>query len=543
MIERLWWLNLSAIMLGICLLLFHRFAKSYILAQWRYGSYLGFWFLLSTIFIPFSFFPALSFPWPSLVGQASSQIVVSSSSQVAQNVSVFQDLSLNLIRLDWHFLYLVGFFIRLAMLLWDGVVLWRLYRRSQLIEKQGRIEIRQPIGFNEACSFGWIHPVIFLPTHFSLSKTQQELILSHEKAHIHFKHWLINLYLSIVVAVYWYNPFVAYMFKRFRLEQEMQCDQYVLIGKSEEEKRVYAQLLIQLASSKSMHLPSALSKNGKQMYKRLELLFFQPMPSFGKVVFVIFLVAGFLLVPVQGLGRNADYQTDLYLESIDLDSYFKEVEGCAVFYDSASDRYFAYHEQEVVKRISPNSTYKIYVALHALDADKLDAKDVVINPANVNYPFDSWNQPQNLNSAMHNSVNWYFQKIDSEFKRKDIVSFLKAIDYGNKAVNGRLSDYWLEGSLEISPLEQVIMLHKLDLNSWGYSAEDIDAVKASIHIQDNLYGKTGSGMVNGKQTGGWFIGYMTRPQGNLYFAFYAQHASGMTAFEIALSILEGEGLK
>lgn len=543
MIKRLLWLNLSATLLGGCLLLFHRLAKRYISAKWRYCSYLCFWFLLSTIFVPLTFFPALSFAFPSLVSKSATQIATLTSGEASQRIAIVQDLSINLIRLDWRILYLIGLLIRLSILLWDGIGLFRLYRKSLLIEKQGRIEIRYYSGFDEACSFGWFRPVIFLPRCLKLTKKQQEMILSHEKAHLHLNHWPINLYLSVIVAVYWYNPFVVYMFKRFRLEEEIQCDQYVLSGKSDEEKKVYAQLLIQLASSKHIHLESALSKNGKRMHQRLENVFYQPVKRFGKISFIVFLIFSFLLIPVQGLSRTDDYQTDLYLEPIDLRSYFKEVKGCAVFFDSALNKYYAYHEDEVLKRVSPNSTYKIYLALHALNANELDANANVLNHEDINYPFASWNQPHNLNSAMQNSVNWYFQDIDSKFKREEIVQFLKSIDYGNKEVDGSLSDYWLEGSLKISPLEQVLLLRKLDLNSWNFSAENISSVKESIRIKDGLYGKTGSGMVNGNKTGGWFIGYITRPQGNLYFAIYVNHASGTTAFEIALSILEEEEIK
>ena len=141
---------------------------------------------------------------------------------------------------------------------------------------------------------------------------------------------------------------------------------------------------------------------------------------------------------------------------------------------------------------------------------------------------------------MRDSVNWYFSQADAVFSRQQIQAFLEKIGYGNASVEGSLASYWLEGSLLISPLETVLLLRQFDMNSWHFQSEHIAAVKEAIRLEASLYGKTGSGMVNGQPTGGWFIGYQERPEGSLYFAVYLEHASGSEAYELALSILEKE---
>lgn len=56
------------------------------------------------------------------------------------------------------------------------------------------------------------------------------------------------------------------------------------------------------------------------------------------------------------------------------------------------------------------------------------------------------------------------------------------------------------------------MLEKLYYNQFGFSPENIKAVKDSIRLYstDNgtLSGKTGTEEVNGENTSGWFIGYI-----------------------------------
>ena len=75
---------------------------------------------------------------------------------------------------------------------------------------------------------------------------------------------------------------------------------------------------------------------------------------------------------------------------------------------------------------------------------------------NHNIPFESWNKEQDLNTAMQNSVNWYFERIRSNTKELYCAQ-LKQLNYGNENL-GSYKSYWMEDSLKISNLEQVIVL-------------------------------------------------------------------------------------
>lgn len=540
MMTRFLWLNLGASLFGGSLLLVHRLTQTQFSCHWRYLSYFSIWFLLVTLFLPLDLFPSLtiSLPVSGEAGILSAEAALSSSG--TYTAGGFSDLAVNGVRWDWQSLYCLGLLVRLGLLMADGLMLWRMYRHSVLIEKTEGIEIHRVAGLRSPCSFGWLHPVILLPEKLALTAEERTWVLAHEKAHLDLKHWPVNLGVSLLVAIYWCNPLIAYFYRRFRLEQEMQCDLLAMTGQPSEIKAAYARLLVTLASRGSLHLESRLSIQGRRMYQRIEQLFASPARHSGKVWLVCLVGLGCLLTPIQAIGQTPAYQTDLVLQEIDLTNYFGQKQGCAVFYDSSQDQYWVYRREAALQRVSPNSTYKIFLALHALEDGHLDPEAMLVNQEDQIYPYVSWNQPQNLNTAMRDSVNWYFSQADAVFSRQQIQAFLEKIGYGNASVEGSLASYWLEGSLLISPLETVLLLRQFDMNSWHFQSEHIAAVKEAIRLEASLYGKTGSGMVNGQPTGGWFIGYQERPEGSLYFAVYLEHASGSEAYELALSILEKE---
>ena len=74
--------------------------------------------------------------------------------------------------------------------------------------------------------------------------------------------------------------------------------------------------------------------------------------------------------------------------------------------------------------------------------------------------------------------------------------------------------------------------------------ENIQAIKNSLFISDisigRLYGKTGTGVVNGQNSNGWFIGFIEHGERVYCFAANLQNAdnaTGSTASEITIEIL------
>ena len=98
--------------------------------------------------------------------------------------------------------------------------------------------------------------------------------------------------------------------------------------------------------------------------------------------------------------------------------------------------------------------------------------------------------------------------------------------------------------MKISPVEQVELLNAFYQNTFGFAPENIQTVKNSIQLfssaHGTLYGKTGTGRIDGQDVSGWFIGFVETPENTYCFATNIQSenkATGSTAAEITLSIL------
>ena len=173
-----------------------------------------------------------------------------------------------------------------------------------------------------------------------------------------------------------------------------------------------------------------------------------------------------------------------------------------MLYDLKKDTWKIHDLEHATLRVSPNSTYKIYNALFGLEKQIISPEDSLIPWNGNNYPFEAWNADQTLPTAMNASVNWYFQAIDEQLGVSFVQEYLQKMGYGNEDLRGDFSSYWMESSLKISPIEQVELLIRLQNQSLGFAPENVKAVKDAIHISSssfgNLYGKTGTGRVNGQ---------------------------------------------
>ena len=127
---------------------------------------------------------------------------------------------------------------------------------------------------------------------------------------------------------------------------------------------------------------------------------------------------------------------------------------------------------------------------------------------------------------------------------------MEKVGYGNENIGSDLSSYWLESTLKISPVEQVELLSRtFGQNAFSFAPENIQAVKDSICLSSSaagtLYGKTGTGRVDGQDINGWFIGFIETSENMYLFATNIQaenHATGSTAAETAFSVLSALNL-
>lgn len=406
---------------------------------------------------------------------------------------------------------------------------------------------------------GLLKPCIYLPIHLisDYRPSDMRYMLLHELQHYRHRDNLAGLFMNLAGIIYWFNPTVWYALAEMRSDRETACDTSVLELLEEASYADYGNTLLHFAEKVSLRpfpFSAGLGGTMKQMKRRILNIASYRKPTQlikakGAAVFSITAALLLCLSPILSTyaADNRYYKWDTSGENIstsDLSAYFDGFEGSFVLYDLEENHWDVYNMQRAVTRTSPNSTYKLYDALFALEEGIITPEDSLLSWDGTAYPFEEWNQNQTLQSAMTCSVNWYFQTLDQELGKSALRSYIQKIGYGNEQINGSLSAYWLESSLKISPLEQVQLLSSLHRGSFGFKPENIFAVKNAIRLskseQGTLYGKTGTGQVNGQNVNGWFIGFVEADEHTCFFAVNitgSSDASGSRAFEITLSLL------
>jgi bla regulator protein BlaR1 len=85
----------------------------------------------------------------------------------------------------------------------------------------------------------------------AMDETQVRFALRHELMHYKRRDHLVSVLLSVLQAVYWFNPFVWLAFRQMRLDMEVACDNAVVKTMSSREKSGYALLILSLFTRKT----------------------------------------------------------------------------------------------------------------------------------------------------------------------------------------------------------------------------------------------------------------------------------------------------
>ena len=406
---------------------------------------------------------------------------------------------------------------------------------------------------------GFLKPCIYLPIHLisDYNESDMRYMLLHELQHYKHHDAIASYLMNLAGVVYWFNPLVWYALKEMRNDREVACDTSVLKMLEEDAYEDYGNTLINFAEKVSLTpfpFAAGLGGNMKQMKRRIINIASYEKPTFikrikGMTAFLLtaVILMGFAPFISTYAADVSHYQWDSSSENvsyIDLSTYFGEYEGSFVLYDSENDAWSIHDKEHATLRVAPNSTYKIYDALFGLEEGVITPENSFIAWNGESYPFEAWNADQTLQSAMNSSVNWYFQAVDEKLGASDVYSYIQEIGYGNENMSGDFSTYWMESSLEISPVEQVELLIKLQNNRFDFAPENINAVKDAICLSSSdagtFYGKTGTGRVDGQDVNGWFIGYIETVDNTYFFATNIgadSDATGGNATEITMSIL------
>lgn len=247
------------------------------------------------------------------------------------------------------------------------------------------------------------------------------------------------------------------------------------------------------------------------------------------------------------------------VEEINLNEYFANINGTAVFYNPTAQKYKIYNIPLSYKRSSPCSTFKIMSAYIGFSEEKISLQTSSRQWNKTLYWNPVWNKDIAVSEAFKSSCIWYFRRIINETGTKKTQTYLAKYNYGNQDISdwdGKLNTnenhpdligFWVESSLLISPIEQTQVLARI-FEENNQAAQDLKEIMLVADMPIKIYGKTGMGVRDDKIADAWFVGFYEQEKQNIYFAVrlddaenpniadYRQKAS-LIAKQIAIEII------
>jgi len=231
----------------------------------------------------------------------------------------------------------------LILLVFPAVRLFKNWQFVQVIKKEGlqkadfnyRLFVQRVAGHlgitkkvklvvsnlvNSPVTVGYLKPMILLPVAAmnQLTTAQVEAILLHELSHIRRYDYLVNLIVSIIHTLLYFNPFVKFFMNTIESERETCCDELVL--QFGYDKVGYASALLHLEKTSGRHKELALAAAGKQnlltriekivgMEKKKTFRLIQIVPLFAAMVCVL-LFNSVLIIKDAKSGASMAYTND-----------------------------------------------------------------------------------------------------------------------------------------------------------------------------------------------------------------------------------------
>ncbi len=145
-------------------------------------------------------------------------------------------------------------------------------------------------------------------------------------------------------------------------------------------------------------------------------------------------------------------------------SFFQERgidSACFEVYDNTHDQAFYYNKHRTSKPFSPASTFKIVNSLIALETNLAPDIDYIIKWDGIERWNKDWNQDLTMKQAFEYSALPYYQALARKIGKDTMQHYLDTLQYGNKTIGDSVDRFWIDGSLKITPDEQVGFLKRL----------------------------------------------------------------------------------
>ncbi len=181
--------------------------------------------------------------------------------------------------------------------------------------------------------------------------------------------------------------------------------------------------------------------------------------------------------------------------------------------------------------LRPASTFKVMLALIALETGALAGADEVVRWDGTRYPdHREWEKDMALGEAMRTSSEAYFRTLARRIGRERLATWVQRVGYGNGRVGDKAELIWHDGVLTVTARQQQAFMERLRRGDLPFKPSSITATKAAmldetLHAgtadEIRIYGKTGTHLGEDNTGNAWWIGWVERPTGGASFALGA----------------------
>jgi beta-lactamase class D len=186
---------------------------------------------------------------------------------------------------------------------------------------------------------------------------------------------------------------------------------------------------------------------------------------------------------------------------------------CLELADNSHDQVYYYNLSRLSKRYSPASTFKILNSLIGLETNVANDEDFIIPWDGLVRDNPEWNKSLSMQDAFRLSCVPYYQELARRVGAIDMKKWIDTIKYGNMRLGGKIDEFWLNDTLQITADEQVGFMKKLYFDKLPFAQRSMRIVRTMMLQEDStnyrLYYKTGTKQ-EGQNTLAWLVGFIEK---------------------------------
>lgn len=243
----------------------------------------------------------------------------------------------------------------------------------------------------------------------------------------------------------------------------------------------------------------------------------------GFTIGAVVLLASLAILTAAPTGRTGEAKPSVVAKETLLKWAFAEYgiqRGTFVLRDGKTGVLTTHDAERAATRFIPASTFKIPNSLIGLETGAVGSVDEILPYGGKPQRFKQWEHDMPLREAIVLSAVPIYQELARRVGLPRMQEWVKRLGYGNTETGTIVDQFWLEGPLKISAIEQTEFLARLANDDLpGVSAKTLAAVKEITILEKGdgyiLHAKTGWGPANGDAIGsaeiGWWVGWIERP--------------------------------